>query len=108
MSRFPTNDCPEWCVADHADEDEFGVVRHRGLTRAIPAVLEGRGSDGPHTAELLVERSRVAAEETWVYVGDGWSGFSLSLESARRLSAALRDVVAERAGADRPGPEEPT
>lgn len=82
--------CPPWCVADHAREDEPGAVRHRGATHAVPAVLEGRGHDGPHSAELLVEVSRRDEDAAvWVYLGDGWTGFSLSLESAARLSAAL-------------------
>jgi hypothetical protein len=29
----------------------------------------------------------------WVYLGDGWTGFSLSLESATRLSTALGDAL---------------
>lgn len=84
------NQCPPWCVADHTTEDEPGSVRHRGATHVIPVVLEGRGSDGPHTNELLVEVSRRGGEAAvWVYLGDGWTGFSLSLESAERLTMAL-------------------
>jgi hypothetical protein len=84
------NQCSPWCVADHATEDEPGSVRHRGATHVVPAVLEGRGSDGPHADELLVEVSRRQGEAAaWVYLGDGWTGFSLSLESAGRLTAAL-------------------
>jgi hypothetical protein len=91
-----TRPCPPWCVADHAAEDEPGSVRHRGPTRTVPVVLEGRGSAGPHAAELLVEASRGADEAVvWVYVGDGWTGFSLSLESAARLSAALGETLEE-------------
>jgi sirohydrochlorin ferrochelatase len=84
------NQCPPWCVADHATEDEPGSVRHRGVTHVVPVVLEGRGSNGPHANELLVEVSRCRGEmAVWVYLGDGWTGFSLSLESAERLTAAL-------------------
>jgi hypothetical protein len=84
------NQCPPWCVADHAAEDEPAAVLHRGTTHAVAAVLEGRGSGGPHSDELLVEVSRRHGEAAvWVYLGDGWTGFSLSLESATRLSAAL-------------------
>lgn len=84
------NQCPPWCVADHRAEDEPGSVRHRGTTHVVPVVVEGRGSDGPHANELLVEVSRRHDEAAvWVYLGDGWTGFSLSLDSAERLTAAL-------------------
>jgi hypothetical protein len=90
--------CPPWCVADHAAEDEPGAVRHRGATREVAVVLEGGGSNGPHAGELLVEMSRRDAEAAvWVYVGDGWTGFSLSLESAARLDEAL-NVTLRAAG----------
>ncbi|MGB3911625.1 MAG: hypothetical protein WBL06_14225 [Pseudolysinimonas sp.] len=80
--------CPLWCVTDH--DVEGGAVVHRGATYEVSAVLEGRGRGGPHTADLLVEVSRVHDEAAvWVYLGDGWTGFSLSLESATRLSAAV-------------------
>lgn len=84
------NQCPPWCGADHASEDARGAVAHRGATHVVAVVLEGRGSDGPHPAELIVEVSRLHGEAAvWVYLGDGWTGFSLSLESATRLSAAV-------------------
>lgn len=86
--------CPPWCIADHAAEDEPESVRHRGETFAVPVVLEGRGHGGVHAAELLVEVSRRSEEvAVWVYLGDGWTGFSLSLESAGRLSTALRAAL---------------
>jgi hypothetical protein len=102
MSDNPERGCPNWCIADHDDEDEPGSVRHRGQTHVVPAILEGRGTEGPHSAELLVERSRADGEDqTWVYVGDGWSGFSLSLESARRLAVALGAATASEADRSR-------
>lgn len=86
--------CPPWCIADHAAEDEPGAVRHRGETYPVPVVLEGRGHGGPHPAELLVEVSRREGEvAVWLYLGDGWTGFSLSIESASRLSTALGDAL---------------
>lgn len=93
MSR---SSCPPWCIADHATEDEFGVVRHRGATRVVPVVLESRGTGGPAAAELLLEVSRLGDEAgVWLYLGDGWTGFSLPLESAARLAAALRDTLGD-------------
>jgi hypothetical protein len=88
--------CPPWCLSAHAAEDEPGAARHHGETFTIPVLLEGRGHGGPHSAELLVEVSRRHGEvAVWVYLGDGWTGFSMRLESASRLSAAL--VAALRA-----------
>lgn len=85
--------CPSWCIADHAAEDEPGDVRHRGEVAVVPAVVVERGEPG--TAELLVELSAaVGRPGPWVYVGDGWSGFSLDLDSARRLHAGLGRVLA--------------
>lgn len=86
--------CPPWCVADHHAEDEPGAVRHRGATGVVPVILEGRGSGGPHPAELLIEVSRHHDEAAvWVYLGDGWTGFSMPLESAGRLSAELHEAL---------------
>lgn len=96
--------CPPWCVADHAADDEPGHVRHRSVTREVPVVREGRGADGPHAAELLVEVSRHADEAAvWVYLGDGWTGFSLSLESAARLSDALQSALRDAGTLDATG-----
>jgi hypothetical protein len=82
--------CPAWCVAVHDDDTSTRATLHRGTTHEVSVVLEGRGTDGPHAAELLVEVSRRHGEAAvWVYLGDGWTGFSLSLESATRLSAAV-------------------
>lgn len=103
MSRNSGTGCPAWCVADHTTEDDPGIVRHRGTTRIVPAVLEGRRLDGPYTAELFVEISRRNDEEPWVYLGDGWSGFSLTPESAARLRAALGEVLADGSTLDPTG-----
>ena len=79
--------CPAWCVADHASR---AARDHHGTTHVVGVTLEGRGSGGPHEAELVVEMSRRHGEAAvWVYLGDGWTGFSLSLDSATRLLAAM-------------------
>jgi len=82
--------CPPWCVESPAD----GHLRHRGETRNVAAVVEARGGGGPHPTDLLVELSRLHDEvAVWLYVGDGWTGFSLSLPSATHLSAALTSTL---------------
>jgi hypothetical protein len=75
---------------------ERGPVLHRGARHEVAVVLEGRGTGGPHAAGLLVDVSRLHDEAgVWLYLGDGWTGFSLSLDSAVRLSDAV--VAALRA-----------
>lgn len=81
--------CPPWCV-----EVAAAHPRHRGATRSVPVVVEARGGGGPHPTELLVELSRMRDEvAVWVYLGDGWTGFSLTPESAARLTEALGSVL---------------
>ena len=84
--------CPSWCVADHVREP--APVRHRGAAVAVPVLQEGRGHGGPHAGELVVEVSRQGDEAAvWVYIGDGWTGFSLSQESAGRLASAFGEAL---------------
>jgi hypothetical protein len=91
--------CPTWCVADHDRDGALGGIVHRGTTHAVAVVLEGRGRGGRHAAELLVEVSRHHDEPAvWVYLGDGWTGFSLSFDSAQSLSGALDSAIAEATG----------
>lgn len=86
--------CPTWCVADHSADAGRDAIVHRGVTHEVVVILEGRDAGGPHPAELLVEVSRLHGEAaTWLYLGDGWTGFSLSLESATRLSAAVTSAL---------------
>jgi hypothetical protein len=86
--------CPIWCVADHSADTGRDTIVHRGVTHEVVVVLEGRGTGGPRPAELLVEVSRLHGEAAvWLYLGDGWTGFSLSLESATRLSAAVTSAL---------------
>ncbi len=91
--------CPPWCV-----EPPGAHPRHRGATRSVPVTVESRGAGGPHPAELLVELSRMRDEvAVWVYLGDGWTGFSLTPGSAARLSAALGSVLRDAGTLDAAG-----
>jgi len=58
--------------------------------------VESRGAGGPHPAELVIELGRDReALAVWVYLGDGWTGFSLSVPSAVRLATALEETLRE-------------
>jgi hypothetical protein len=93
--------CPPWCVESPVD----GHLRHRGETRTVAATVEARGGGGPHGTELLVELSRLHDEvAVWLYLGDGWTGFSLSLPSAARLSAALSSTLRDAGTLEVTGP----
>jgi hypothetical protein len=93
--------CPPWCVESPVD----GHARHRGETRAVAATVEARGGDGPHATELLVELSRMSDEvAVWLYLGDGWTGFALSLPSAARLSAAIKLTLRDAGTLEVTGP----
>jgi hypothetical protein len=83
----PTN-CPPWCVADHAVDDDF-VARHRSRIHDLAVIAPDRGFD------LMIEFSRLGDEpSTWVYLGDGTDQrLELSLESVRRLVDELRSAA---------------
>ena len=76
--------CPTWCVADHAAEDE-SRARHRSVTLDLPVVAPDRGMG------LMIELYRFGAEPTtWVYIGDGTDQrLELSRESVARLVEVL-------------------
>jgi len=98
MSR-PT--CPPWCIESPTD----GHLRHRGETRSVAATVEARGGGGPHSTELLVELSRMRDEvAVWLYVGDGWTGFSLTPDSAARLSTAIKLTLRDAGTLEPTGP----
>jgi len=87
--------CPEWCVAQHQVEDEGGVRRHRSAAVSLGVIERNVASAGEAT-EVAIEMHRTEGESTtWVYVGDGFDQYlELSLESVRRLVAALGRTVA--------------
>lgn len=88
--------CPEWCVADHAAEDEGPVRRHRGATSVVPGIaFRGTPPHDAHGIELLVELHAEDGDPVVaVYIGDGVEGIDLTTETAvrlvRRLNEALR------------------
>ena len=86
--------CPEWCVADHDEEDEGERVRHRSVVTEVSVIERNVASAGEAT-EVAIEMHRTEGESTtWVYVGDGFDQYlEVSLESVRRLMATLGRVV---------------
>jgi hypothetical protein len=40
----------------------------------------------------------------WLYLGDGWTGFSMSLSSAARLSAAIKLTLRDAGTLEPTGP----
>jgi hypothetical protein len=92
--------CPSWCSLDPGD----GHPRHRGATEHVTATVEGRGTIGRHETGLVVELARDRdALAIWLYVGDGWTGFSLSLDSAARLLAAVQKALRAAGTLERTG-----
>lgn len=94
------SDCPVWCIADHAIEDEGRDRRHRSPTASLPGVR--RGVDGAaQSVELLVE-VHDDGTGTWVYLGDGVAdGVDLTAGSAERLALTVLSTL-EAAGLPQP------
>jgi len=82
--------CPEWCVADHDEEDEGERVRHRSVVTEV-SVIERNVASAGDTTVLVIEMYRFDGESTtWVYVGDGFDQYlEVSLESIARLLVEL-------------------
>jgi hypothetical protein len=96
MSRDDRRRCPQWCVADHADEDELGGARHRSQTVVVPGIAIRSGPRrSVESIEILIE---LHAEEgdpvVGVYVGDGQrDGLDITTETADRLVRRLIDAL---------------
>ncbi|WP_139240929.1 DUF6907 domain-containing protein [Actinomyces glycerinitolerans] len=93
--KLPGVICPEWCTADHQIQSPDDLL-HEAPALAVPCVQiqRARGDGSPARSAVPAKLSVVQYQyhgdtETWVYIGDGFSGLDLSLESARRLAAAL-------------------
>lgn len=86
--------CPEWCVADHAVEDEDGVRRHRGPTAVIPGIALVGVPRRAEAVELLVELHADDGDPlVAVYIGDGERGIDVSTETAARLVRRLIETL---------------
>ncbi len=114
---FPAHDpCPAWCVVDHRDDDPLdlaaGDLAHLSTPRHVPIVLnltEHGWTDAAHAAGVVAGPSGVRSAEfavvarcyprqpdVWVYVGNEERfGLDISAESARRLHAALGQLLSD-------------
>jgi hypothetical protein len=95
MGRDRPRTCPAWCVADHTDEDEGGPPRHRGATVVVPGIGVGDGTPLRAAAmELLIELHADDADPmVGVYIGDGYHGIDITVETATRLVRRLVETL---------------
>lgn len=95
--------CPPWCIEDHSLQEQSGDRIHQGYPRPTAAVqLRRVWADDPPptmTKELVADnidvvRYRYAGElDEWVCISGDGGDIDLTVESARRLLEALRQVV---------------
>lgn len=101
-----TATCPVWCIGHNADApDKDDDHLHEAAPALVPCIALKRSTDGtgsiqrhPAAVELsLVRYQYRTGDDTWLYIGDGFHGLGISLESVRRLVRVLgRYVAAER------------
>jgi len=95
-----TGPCPAWCREEHALQDQPRDRRHDTAPEHVPVIRLDR-----RLGETEVERVMDASEfmlgayqylddsEVWVFVGDDEQHIEVSLESARRVHAALTRLL---------------
>jgi hypothetical protein len=95
MGRDRPRTCPAWCVADHTHEDEGSTPRHRGVTAVVPGIATGDGTPLPAASvELLIELHSDGADPmVGVYIGDGYHGIDITVETATRLVGRLVETL---------------
>lgn len=89
-------ECPPWCVAEHAEEDHPDDRQHHGVIVTVPVVLRQQAlRDGClMSSELasefdVVRFQLVGSVMRWLFVGDDEHQLELSEESALRLTGAI-------------------
>jgi hypothetical protein len=101
MTEATRRTCPQWCVADHARDDEGGRLRHRGATVSVPGIaIRGSAPHDAHGVEVLLELHADDADPVVaVYIGDGTDGIDVTTETAGRLVRRLIEVLREAGAA---------
>lgn len=101
-----TSCCPAWCQGRHDDLLPDSERCHASVMRRFSALVINRVPSGvgyklarkQEQRHLEVQRFRfVDDDRDWIYVGDGYHYFELSLEGARVLSLQLADVFGDEA-----------
>ncbi len=100
--NLPAISCPEWCTTEHQLQSPDDLL-HEATALVVSCVEIHRNKEAgevtrsPAPTELTVVQYQYHGDtETWVYIGDGFSGLDLSLESARRLATALSAYLNSR------------
>ena len=100
---WPPDHCPAWCVADHSPDDHPDDRVHQSSSRRFGVVTLRTEflDDGVARTATAAEYELVLFQpqldpEPWIHVGaEDERGTDLSLESARRLAAALQSFDAD-------------
>ena len=86
------DNCPRWCVVEHAESDPVDDRFHDSITMHVPATL-GHGPSHASSTDLVLVMSRRCGElDDWVLVReperDG-QHLHLTRDSAARVASAL-------------------
>lgn len=91
-----TEDCPTWYVTEHAEGDYPDDRSHQGQIATVPvvlrepALLEGHVTSSERAATFdLVRFEPIGSRAQWLFIGGDEVQLELSLESAKRLHAAM-------------------
>lgn len=96
-----TEPCPSWCDGEHADQNHPDDRRHHSSYHVVPIIQQASSRDRTQLPGDDVEADqlnvlatrRVGARETWVAIANDQQKLELTPESARRLHAALGDLI---------------
>lgn len=101
--RWLHEPCPPWCVSEHAEDDLPEDRFHDGAGTTVSVIVtESAALDQGSGAELLLHLFRkVGQPDDWLHVSApeaGVRGFTITLESARRLGVALSRIPGDGTG----------
>ena len=101
--HWPPDRCPPWCVAHHSVDDHPDDRVHQSSSRRFGVVtMRTAFSDGGVVRRAVATQYEIVLfqpqldHEPWIHIGEEEErGADLSVESARRLAAALADLGEE-------------